>query len=301
LKKLIVCLWLIVTGVISLPVNSLAAEFAGIDSDGVAMLLPSAAGSHFTLGSQNPNTAALFEIERKTTATPHTQDGVLYWTVAAHKINYASGGAGNTTRLHIHASGGVQQFTWKTQRGFLSNERDLRNQEFTAYVRVRGVTEANRAAISLKIRGGAHSENNPDLASCTMMTYQAATMGAVARFGKELRHPTYDYVKLTPRFDAALVPRRWVGLKLVSFSVAAKPARVVNRIYLDSEPFTNASGKPRNDWRLFAEYTDIEGLSTGHYSKLVDWGGWQTTLRTDGIASLDFTLISVREISPPAK
>lgn len=263
------------------------------------MLLPPAGGSQFTLGAQNPNNAELFQIERKTIATPHTQAGVRYWNITAHEINYASGGSGNTSRLHIRASSGGQQFTWKTQRGFLSSERDVRNQEFTAYVRVHGVTQPERAAIALKIRGGAHSEKNPDLASCAMMTYQAATTGAVVRFGKELRHPVYDYVKLTPRFDAALLPDRWVGLKLLSFAVADDTRRVLNRLYVDTTAFTDA--KPSNDWKLFAEYTDIEGLSTGSYSKLVDWGGWQTTLRTDGIASLDFTLISVREIVLPAK
>ena len=40
-------------------------------------------------------------------------------------------------------------------------------------------------------------------------------------------------------------------------------------------------------------------MSTGRYSKLADWSGWQTTLRTDGIGSLDFTMIGLREIQPP--
>ena len=52
-------------------------------------------------------------------------------------------------------------------------------------------------------------------------------------------------------------------------------------------------------WCLLSEYVDVEGLRTGAYSKLVDWGGWQTTVRTDGIHDLDFALLSVREIMPP--
>lgn len=35
----------------------------------------------------------------------------------------------------------------------------------------------------------------------------------VTRFGKELRHPEYDYVPLEPRFSASLEEGRWVGLK----------------------------------------------------------------------------------------
>jgi hypothetical protein len=45
-------------------------------------------------------------------------------------------------------------------------------------------------------------------------------------------------------------------------------------------------------------YTDVEGQSTGRYSKLVNWGGWQTTVRTDGYNDIDFAFPSVREIIP---
>jgi hypothetical protein len=74
---------------------------------------------------------------------------------------------------------------------------------------------------------------------------------------------------------------------------------VINRLYIDSDPFDVATGAPKNGWRLFSEYVDVESKSTGRYSKLVDWGGWRTTLRTDGFGSIDFALISLREISPP--
>lgn len=262
------------------------------------MLLPSVPGAQFRIGSANPNSASNFQIERKTPALARNQGTLRYWNVTSHDLDYASGGSGKTSRLHIYASGGQQLHTWKTQKGFLSSPQDIRNLEFTAFVRVHGIVDAKRAAISLKIRGGAHSERNPDLASCTMMTLQVASTGALARFGKELTHPIYDYVKLTPAFDAALVENRWFGLKLVSYSLPAQPARIVNRLYLDDDPFDGMTGRPRNRWRLFAEYTDVEGVSTGHYSKLADWGGWQTTLRSDGVSSLDFTLLSLREIEP---
>lgn len=280
------------------PFAASSAASGDIDREGVARLLRSAPGSSFHLGTQDPNNASRFQIERKTLASAHTEGNLRYSSVAAHDLNYASGGTGKTARLHIYASGGTQQFTWKNQKGYLSNSADIRNQEFTAYVRVRGITDPKRAAISLKVRGGAHTEKNPDLAACTMMSLQAASTGAVARFGKELTHPIYDYVRLTPRFDAALIADRWVGLKLVSFAVPNQPLRIVNRLYLDPEPF-DESGRLLNHWRLFAEYIDEEGKSTGKYSKLVDWGGWQTTLRTDGVAHLDFALLSLREVVPP--
>jgi hypothetical protein len=260
------------------------------------MLLTSAPGSRFHLGKENPNSAGKFQIEQRTPAVLKTDGALQYWNIAAHDLVYASGASGKTSRLHIYASGGRQQYNWRTQRGFLSSPSDIRNQEFTVFVRVHGITDPKRAAISLKIRGGAHSAKNPDLASCTMMTFQATSTGAVTRFGKELSHPSYDYVKLTPAFDAALIENRWFGLKLLSYSSPGLPARVINRLYLDEEPIDLATGRLRNHWKLFSEFVDVEGVSTGKYGKLADWGGWQTTLRTDGVSSLDFTLISLREI-----
>lgn len=268
------------------------------DDDGVTMLLATAPGARFHLGKDNPNSARNFQIERKTPALPRTDGALQYWNVAAHDLDYASGGSGKTSRLHIYTGGGRQAYTWQTQQGFLSSPSDIRNQEFTAFVRVHGISDPRRAALTLKIRGGAHSAKNPDMASCTMMTFQAASTGAVTRFGKELTHPIYDYVKLTPAFDAALNENRWFGLKLLSYSSPGRPARVINRLYLDNAPFEPANGSPRNNWRLFSEFVDVEGVSTGKYNKLADWGGWQTTLRADGASSLDFTLISLREVQP---
>lgn len=279
--------------------NTTTARGEPTDADGVAMLLAAAPGASFRLGGDNPNGARNFQTERKTPAERRSDGALQYWNVAAHDLDYASGGSGKTTRLHIYASAGQQMHIWKTQNGYLSSPQDIRNQEFTAFVRVHGITDPKRAAITLKIRGGAHSAKNPDLASCTMMTFQAKSMGAVARFGKELSHPIYDYVRLTPAFDAALVDNRWFGLKLVSYSAPGAPARIINRLYLDDDPFDRVSGRPRNQWKLLAEFIDVEGVSTGKYSKLVDWGGWQTTLRTDGVGSVDFTLLSLREILPP--
>jgi hypothetical protein len=272
---------------------------AMVDADGVAMLLPPAAGVDFHLGGGDPNATANFEIERHTPAVPAREGPLAFWSVAAHELSYSSGGEGMTVRLHIHSGPEPQQFTWRTQRGYLATPRDLRNQEVTAYLRVRGVTDPRRATVSLKVRGGAHTARDPDLASCVMMTFQAATTTAVARFGKELAHPEYDYVPLAPRFPAALTDGRWVALKLTSTAAPGDPTRVVNRLFVDDDPW-DAAGHPRNRWRLFSEYTDTAGLSTGrYYTTLVDWGGWQTTIRTDGIATLDFAIVSAREVVPP--
>jgi hypothetical protein len=272
----------------------------GLDEDGVQQLYPAAPGSSFYLGAGDPNGTPGFVIEKNERAT-HLREGPLsFWRVVAYALDYSSGGTGKTSRLHIHASGGQQELTWQTQHGFLSSSRDLKNQEFTAYVRVHGIFDVRRAAVTLKIRGGKHSKDDGDLASCTMMTFSPAGSPAVTRFGKELTHPEYDYVKLEPSFAASLEEGRWVGLKLVSYAPAGDSSHVINRLYVDDAPF-DAAGRPANHFRLFSEYVDVEGRSTGQYTKLADWGGWQTTLRTDGVSELDFAIISVREIVAPSK
>ncbi len=180
----------------------------------------------------------------------------------AYDFKYASGGAGKTSRLHIHASGGDQRLTWKTQQGYLSSPADVKNQELTVNARYRGVYDATRAFFTLKVRGGKHTTDG-DLASCVMLTLQSVESGAATRFGKELVHPNYDYVKLTPAFDTHLVEGVWFGLKLVSYGVPNDAARVVNRLYADTDPFDPETGKPKNGWRVLSEYVDVEGASSG--------------------------------------
>jgi hypothetical protein len=268
----------------------------GLDADGVTELFPTAQGSMFRLGDGDPNQTPRFAIEKNARATRHVEGLLVYWSVTAYALDYSSGGTGKTIRLHIHASDGQQEFTWQTQHGFLSSPLDPKNQEFTAYVRAHGIFDLRRAAVTLKIRGGKHAQDDGNLASCTMMTFSPSGSLAVTRFGKELVHPEYDYVKLEPRFGASLVENRWVGLKLVSY--ASGPARITNQLYVDDDPF-DGQGRPRNHFRLLSEFVDVEGQRTGRYTKLADWGGWQTTLRTDGLAELDFAILSVREIVPP--
>lgn len=269
------------------------------DEDGVAMLFPSASGSSFRLGSSDPNATMGLTIEKGLHAKADQEGPWRFWNLPSYSLQYASGGMGWTSRLHLHASGGTQHFTWKNQQGHLSGPADLRNMEFTAYVRVHEILDPKRAAITLKVRGGRHTSAQPDLASGVMMTFQPARQGVVSRFGKELVHPNYDYVPLRPLFPAALREEAWYGLKLVCWNTTDQPARAVFRLYVDTDPFQRSTGCLSNQWRLLSEYMDEEGKSSGQYTKLVDWGGWETTLRTDGFREIDFALISLREIIPP--
>jgi hypothetical protein len=263
------------------------------------MLFPSApGGTRFDLGSRDPSRTAEVVIEKGLVPTAANEGGVHFWSTPTYDLAYASGGTGKTGRWHMHASGGSQLYTWLTQHGFLATAGDLRNQEFTVYVRAHQLFDLTRAAATLKIRGGAHTSSDGNLASCVMMELCPAGSNHPVRFGKELVHPQYDYVTLTPGTSATLVDGSWVGLKMVSYTLPQDATRVINRLYVDAAPF-DASGRPVNAWQLLGEYVDVQGTSTGQYSRLADWGGWQTTFRVDGMLAYDIAIFSVREIIPP--
>jgi len=178
----------------------------GRDGDGRgrrADALPVGPGSWYRLGAQDPNRAPGFTIEHQTPATARVEGALHYWNVPSYALTYASGGLGWTSRLHLYASGGRQRYTWKTQHGYLASPADVRNQEFTVYVRLHQILDPPRVALTLKIRGGAHTARDGDRASCTMMTLEPGGSRAVTRFRKELVHPQYDSVTLTPAFATA--------------------------------------------------------------------------------------------------
>ena len=272
---------------------------AGMDEDDVVKLYPDAPGAGFHLGSADLNADARIDLEQEGTASAGEEGSLRFWTVTAYAFEYTEGEVpGKTARVHIGSDVTSQRFDWRTQEGFLATPDDLGDQEFTAYVRVHGIFDPEHAVFELKVRGGRHTEQSPPLASCTLMTFATSAAPGVSRFGKELDHPLYDYVNLPLRFATELTEDRWFGLKLVTFTDAERPDRVINRLYVDANPFM-PDGTPRNDFRLLTEYIDRAGVNTGRYDTLVNWRGVITTLRVDGVDSVDIALLSARPITPP--
>lgn len=192
-----------------------------LDEDGVTRLFPAlASGTNFRLGSMNPNSMTTLVLERSEKAVAQRENHFPFWSVPGFDVNYSSGGKGKTTRFLIHANGGNKSNTgilnWKTQKnGFRYQNNDLKNQEFTVYMRLRGLMDSNKAAISMKVRGGNHSEDKPENASCVMMTFGPSGRNN-ARFGKELNHPNYEYKSARILNPVNLVENKWYGIKMIS-------------------------------------------------------------------------------------
>lgn len=274
-------------------------DAGSLDEDGVLRLFASAPGTSFRLGSQNPNSASFFDIEYGMSATQQNGGGFSYWNTPAFQDTFSNGELSRTIRLQIRDKSKTQLYTWRNNPGYLLAPTDLKNLEFTAYVRIHDPA-MDKPSVTMKIRGGRH-DANPDDASCSMMLFGKGGNVPPAEFSKELEHPIYDDLQLTPLLPAVLQNNRWYGMKMVSYEVpGSNPVRVVNRLYLDLNPF-NATGVPQNNWQLFSEYIDVDGhplFSGAVYDKVVNWGGYQTSLRADHMDSLDFRLISAREIVP---
>lgn len=270
-----------------------------VDADGVLMLFPSNPdGASWSLGTRDPNKVdqTYFDLNGDK-ATARTENGISYWTTTGHKVSYASGAPdGVTVRLNIKASGGTQKYTWRNgaiEHGYLSNPKDLKNFEATVYVRVHDFNNTHDS-MNWKLRGGRHSSSNAALSSCTEMSVPYG--GDSPKAGRELDHPDYDSVKLKPKFSYQLQAGKWLAVKVVSYLIEGGTK---NLLYLDTEPF-DANGEPRNNFRLYTEWVDEDGKSTGRYSRAATWGGWVTTFRVDGWKRVDFTHLSAREIIPPA-
>ncbi len=268
-----------------------------VGPDGVGMLFPAEPdGSSFHLGADDPTDAEpRFGMEGDE-ATPGTEAGIEYWSTAGHRVTYASGKpAGKTVRLHFRPGGGQQSFTWRDgalENGYIGSPRDLLNFEATVFVRVHE-DNGTHHSMSWKLRGGEHTKPETARSSCVGM---GVPFGGVApQAYRELDHPTYDHLALTPFFDYQLEEGRWLGVKVVSYLVEGGTR---NLLFLDTDPF-DASGRPRNQFRLFTEWFDRDGESTGHYDRAATWAGWETTFRVDGWRRVDFAYPSAREIVPP--
>ncbi|NOK04410.1 MULTISPECIES: hypothetical protein [Myxococcus] len=273
------------------------APVAEVGPDGVGMLFPSEpSGSSFYLGDGDPSNSEPFFNMKGDEATPGLESGVPYWSTPGHRVTYASGKpAGKTVRLHLRPSGGEQSFTWRDgalENGFIGSPDDLLNFEATVYVRVHE-DNGTHHSMSWKMRGGQHTK--PEVARSSCVGMDVPFGGASPQAYRELDHPTYDFLSLTPYFDYQLQEGRWLGVKVVSYLVEGGTR---NLLFLDTNPF-DASGKPRNEFRLFTEWHDRDGESTGHYDRAATWAGLETTFRVDGWRRVDFAYPSAREIVPP--
>jgi len=267
--------------------------------DNIKLLFePDVTGTNFFLDIQNPNAIDADHFEASERPVENAGETIPYITVAGQRIQYADGTPdGLTIRLYIK-SPGRPKYTWRDgarEHGFIGSEKDFKNIEATIYVRFRDYNNTH-TSISWIIRGGLHTGAHDPRSSCVGM--QVPYGGLQASAFKELDHPDYDFIKIGRNFDYSVKENEWVAIKIISF-LEKDASRTKNFLYLDTDPYDD-TGKPNNNFRLYSEWVDQDGISTGKYTVAALWAGWVTTFRVDGWKNVDVAHLSAYEIIPPA-
>lgn len=268
-----------------------------LDEDGVAMMFPAKPGTtSFRLGPADPRKDPEHLKLWADTLTHLTENGVTFWRSTGHPVSYASGAPDGTShRLMIFASGGRQTCNWQTgaiEKGYCGNPRDLNAFEATVYCRLQTLT-GKHESVSWSLRGGTHNGPNSSSIGLSLKNPPGGRRAAY----KELTWPNYGYADATVFFDYTKTSGAWLGIKVVSYPIDR--TRVRNLMYLDTEPYDPAGGK-NNRWRLYLEWFDVQGVAMGRYTQVASWAGWMNMFRVDGWTLLDFSVLSAREINPPA-
>jgi hypothetical protein len=284
------------------PSKVLTRENATYNNDGTVRLFPTNKnGSYFVLEKQNPNNLKNFTTDSHNKFVKKKEGNIEYWSVFSGDITYKSTGEhAKSCRLNIFASTTKQTNDWKAaiKSGFIGNEKDLKNQEVTAIIRV-NKRVGRKTACCIKMRGGGHHKDKPDQAACIQLDVSTRDSGhAAARWAKELSHPLYEYQNLKPFFEFFVKEGKWFGMKTTSWNNKDKTT-TTNRCYIDPDPFNFNDGTLRNNYRLYSEYID-KGNGAKYPEIVVNWaGGVPTTIRVDGFENIDFYACNAIEIIPP--
>ena len=225
------------------------------------------------------------------------------------KMQYYTG-KNESWRTDLMPSRGKQKRTWKDEEeledtGCLGSGPGARAFEMTAYIRVDGINKSEHEAISFKVRGGSHGKPKPDPhASCTEIVYNYDDDDNDDTAARELSHADYDRIKVKPRFEGGMKDGEWVGFKCTSWNesyTGGNLKNVVNRLYVNKDPLNN-DGTPKNNFKLWLEWTDKDGErmgeGDGNYKTAAWWTGWMETIRIDATDKVDIGYYSYREIDP---
>lgn len=251
--------------------------------------------------SADPNTDPQLKLEALGGSTPKTEGVIKIHTIQGKIIHYASRQPDSkTVRFDIFApgaKGASQKHTWKDNPTFLWDPNVPHDFVVIGFYRPH-VGTGTHTSTSIKVRGGVHTGSSDPRSSDFEMDFP--TKGGTARCARELDHPNYDYVNVDKQYDKTVGIEEgiWYGLQLLSW-VNADGKSTTNQLYVLRDPF-NADGSIKNEnWKLFSEVKDIDGKSTGKYTKAPLWSPFVTTLRIDGWGQVDFCKLAFYGIEKP--
>jgi hypothetical protein len=283
-----------------------------VDKDGVQMIETSS-GSGYNLSEAGDINEGKFITTDKNDAEKKTEGNLTFWRVSGKDVGYSDHSVGKTVRVNINAGGGLdgdQEHTWDNTPEYIWTKNDSKNAEFTYYIRcskkISGHgTAANHVTCSSKFRGGIHTGKGDPHASCCELVLKVGEGNGSLDYNFEYDHPDYlnegdGTNKL--KADNNTEIDKWFGRKTVVWTNSDDKS-VTARDYIDLDPF-DANGKPKNNWDKLQEkvFTTVKNKKTEHRKKEYNvpplWGGMFTS-RVDGFQTVDYAIVSIREIIPP--
>jgi hypothetical protein len=222
-------------------------------------------------------------------------NGLKYFNTTGSPITYASGSKpGRSVRLDVYPDGGKwanrTSHSWQKNPGYLYTDKGIGSGEFTVFIRVHGELGSHQA-YACKIGG----RDEDDIRSLIEMVYPTADHSNI-QLNYNYAHFPYVHAKPTltiPNPPPLADNGKWIGVKTIHV-IAVDNKSSHWEMWIDTNPF-NSNGKPANKWVLAATYED-NGVP-GYNNIPLTWKCHKDLCRIDGFASVDFTLISDREIS----
>ena len=275
--------------------NNNVSQGKNLDQYGVQKIYPDAAGQTQVYMGIDPD-KSIFNVSygggSHIPFTKKTEGSLTFFNTAGSPIKYNSGQkAGRSTRIDTYPGGGMwankTKFWWKSNPGYLYNEKGIKNGEYTTFIRVHGDLGTHQA-YAHKIGG----RDDDSLRSLMEMVYPTATHGDIQ---VNYNYAHFPYVNAKPKILKApskLVPEKWIGVKTIH--IVAKDGKSTHwEMWVDENPF-DSQGKPQNNWVLAATYEDHGCKEYGNVP--LTWRCHKDVCRVDGFSNVDFALFSDREI-----
>ena len=276
-----------------------------IGPDGIQLMFPQnkkAVCPPFYINLDNP------DIDNKTFATTYgsdivkfdktmTEGKVKFVRSQGHKQTYASGAPpGKSCRFHYTPDGGmfgVGKHSWKDSPlpQYLYSEKCFYNFEFTVIARP-GKALGTHQSFAFKIRS--RPDKPDDSLRSTIEFCMPNDQKGDAYVNYNYDHKTYAKTPGVKQYSNEKIQvGKWIGVKLVSIIADDKKSHWMG-MYVNADPIDLATGQPKNNWKLKAEYTD-KGIPSYKNIPAI-WGGMTNYLRVDGYDYVDLYRFSQVEI-----
>ena len=190
------------------------------------------------------------------------------------------------------------------QNGYMYNQTDWKNIEFTAYVNASQVSDI-KDDIEFIVRGEKHVQES-DYANegCRGSAYRGQiSFEGYTKFLKEQYHgsssgdDSHAFNSSNIKKSIDLFSNKWIGIKMVVYNFNANGKENVNmELWIDEN--NNGNWKKVHQWIDSGKWGDRDRRCGGEPDQIITWGGPIAQLRIDGADEVNVKNLSIREIDP---